>query len=57
MFCVCVCVCERERERESEKNNNIIIKKITIYHSVPGKCPCTSFQGATVATSIQTYEI
>ena len=25
------------------------------YHSVPGKRPCTTFQGATVAASIQTY--
>ena len=27
------------------------------YHSVPGKRPCTAFQGATVAASIQTYGI
>ena len=24
---------------------------------LPGKCPCTTFQGATVAASIQTYKI
>ena len=34
---------------------------ITIYRSVPGKCPlpgkrpCTTFQGVNVAASIQTY--
>ena len=27
------------------------------YRSVPGKCPRTTFQGATVAASIQTYGI
>ena len=27
------------------------------YCSVPGKRPCTAFQGATVAASIQMYEI
>ena len=27
------------------------------YRSVPGKCPCTAFQGATIAASIQTYGI
>ena len=27
----------------------------TLYHSVPGKCPYTSFQEVNVAASIQTY--
>ena len=25
------------------------------YRSVPGKCPCTAFQGVNVTASIQTY--
>ena len=28
-----------------------------VYHSVPGKRPCTTFQGAIVAASIQMYGI
>ena len=28
-----------------------------LHHNVPGKRPCTTFQGATVAASMQTYGI
>ena len=42
---------------KGEKKISLRFHLTYIYHSVPGKRPCTAFQGATVAASIQTYGI
>ena len=52
MHVLCVmCVCERERERERESTS------APSKRPLPGKCPCTTFGGATIAASVQTYGI
>ena len=49
--------------KNREIREGFLPQKFMAYRSVPGKCPllgkrpCTTFQGATVAASVQTYGI